>query len=169
MSKETPDIVSAARKCRGLDAVITASTTSTNEFADYPSWMRFTLTDALIDELLKLRALCQANDLSDVSTQRSCDVGSMTILGGASEPCRTDLDRLRVYNGDYFAFEANIRNTDVQFETVPMFFSDFFGEVVDGRRFIAQEGRDDEADAEFQEDVAEDEADMASADDEAAA
>jgi hypothetical protein len=163
MSRDTKTLVAQARRCRGLDAVITAGTTSTDEFAEYPDWMRFTLTGALIDELLKLRALCLANDLTDVSTQHACEVGSIAILGGEKEACRTDLDHLRVYNGDFFVFEANVRNTDVQFETVPMFFAQFFAEVAEGRRFIAQDDRDDEADTEFQLDVAEDEADMASA------
>lgn len=169
MSHDTKTLIAEARRCRGLDAVIAAGTTSTDEFDGYPRWMRFKLTDALIDELLKLRALCKTNELTDVSTQHSCDVGPMAILGDEKEPCRTDLDRLRVYNGDFFVFEANVRNTYIKFETVPLYFAQFFAEVADGRRFIAQDGRDDDADTEFREFVTDEEAEMASAGDASAA
>lgn len=163
MSEKTSrTILAEARKCRGLDAVITARTTSTDEWAEYPDWMRFTLTDAMIDELLKLRALCKTNKLEDVSTYSFCDVGSASSssLSDERERCSTDLDRLRVYDGGFFVLEANIKNTDVHFETVPLFFDRFFEEVINGRRFIALDGCDDDEDSEFQELVAEDEAEM---------
>lgn len=155
--KSEANILAVAHACRGLNAVITAATTSSHEFDEYPNWMRFTLDDATIDEALKLRALCASHGLSDAAVHRCCEVGR---IDGDHEPCRTDLDALRVCAGGFFVLEANVRNCDSQFETVPFFFDGFFANVLAGRRFFTK-ANDEKLDAVFKAEVEEEEAEMA--------
>lgn len=155
--KSEASIVAAAHACRGLNAVITAATTSSHEFDEYPNWMRFTLDDAMIDEVLKLRAICASYGLSDASVYRCCEVGR---IDGDNEPCRTDLDAMRVYAGSFFVLEANVRDCDSHFETVPFFFDGFFANVLAGRRFFTK-ANDEKLDAIFKADVEEEEAEVA--------
>jgi hypothetical protein len=156
--KSEQAILDEANACRGLNAVITAATTCSHNFDEYPDWMRFTLDDAMIDTLLRLRAVCATNGLSDASVYQSCDVGP---ISGDNELCRTELDALRVFVGGFFVLEANVRNCDSHFATVPLYFDDFFADVAAGRRFIGGDGHDEGSDADLKETVEEQEAEMA--------
>lgn len=141
--------------CRNINPapVITVATNADTE-ADYPSWMRFTLDGALIDEILAVRRAIEAHSLEDASSYRCCQVGP--LYSGEDESCRTDLDRLRVYSGGFFAMEASVKHVDTKFETLLLFFDSFFADVAAGRRYFSVDGRDDDEDQTFADLVAED-------------
>lgn len=149
-------ILAEAIRCKGLNAEIVASVTTRSEAISTPSWMKFTLTDELIDEILYLRHLCISNDLYRAEAHnRAPEYGTPPAPEdedeGTIDEIRTGGDVLRIYDS-MFCFAAIEHYSDDEIESSTFYFDSFFTDVADGRRFFGQGEDDDELRDAFTED-----------------
>lgn len=141
----------AIAACRGLRAEITSATSYGDRAGNVPGWLRFILSDELIDRILAMSDLCKQHHLFRCAESNAPELGP-GVEGGE---VRTDFDVMLVYD-DMFCFNARERYSETEFESQCFWFDSFFAEVAAGRRFFSGDG--DEADKELEAQVREDEA-----------
>lgn len=116
---------------------------------------RFTLTQAMLERLLHLQAVCTTEHLRDLADEWSLDA-----YEGENAPWPPDEDEpdLRIdcqalcVGAAYFQFEALLRNTNVEVRGPELEFATFFADVAAGRRYFSR--RNTRVDDDALEDIA---------------